>query len=164
MAKAYFLQDKEGNKVYPYTHADASYTRDGEIVGDKLNEVYNAKHAHSNKEVLDNTTASFTTEEKNKLANIEAQANKYTLPNAGETLGGVKTGGDLTIVDGIATVNDDSHNHVIENIDGLQELLNENLLESIEFTKTTSITTVKGNAIVESIMGDSWQRKTHYII
>lgn len=159
MAKAYFLQDKEGNKVYPYSHADASYTRDGEIVGDKLEEFETSLSEH-----IDDTDKHITNEDRTKLSGVEEGANKYVLPNAGEDFGGIKSGGDLTIVDGVATVNDDSHNHVIENIDGLQELLNENLLESIEFTKTTSITTVKGNAIVESIMGDSWQRKTHYII
>lgn len=123
------------------------------------NDANDKKHSHSNEGVLDNTTASFTTEEKAKLSNIEASANKYVLPNAGEHLGGIKSGGDLTIVDGIATVNDDSHNHVIENIDGLQELLNENLLESIEFTKTTSITTARGNAILENLKGDSYQKR-----
>lgn len=48
---------------------------------------------------------------------------KYTLPAAGSALGGVKTGGDVTIADGIITVNDDSHNHTIANIDGLQTKL-----------------------------------------
>lgn len=36
----------------------------------------------------------------------------YTLPPAnGTTLGGVKSGGDVTVVNGTITVNDDSHNH-----------------------------------------------------
>ena len=36
----------------------------------------------------------------------------------------VKSGGDVTISeDGLISINDDSHNHVIGNIDGLQELL-----------------------------------------
>ena len=36
----------------------------------------------------------------------------YTLPAAnGETLGGVKSGGDVTIASGVITVRDDSHNH-----------------------------------------------------
>lgn len=47
----------------------------------------------------------------------------YTLPAAGTSLGGVKTGGDVTISGGIVTVNDDSHAHVISNIDGLQSAL-----------------------------------------
>lgn len=35
------------------------------------NDAYNKRHTHSNKEVLDDTTASYTTEEKNKLSDIE---------------------------------------------------------------------------------------------
>lgn len=42
--------------------------------------------------------------DKTKLGNIEAGANKYVLPNAGTTLGGVKSGGDVTIKDGVITV------------------------------------------------------------
>lgn len=40
---------------------------------------YNAKHSHSNKSVLDNTTASYTTAEQTKLSNIEAGAQKNTV-------------------------------------------------------------------------------------
>lgn len=47
----------------------------------------------------------------------------YSLPSAGGSLGGVKTGGDVTISAGVITVNDDSHNHVISNVDGLQTAL-----------------------------------------
>ena len=47
----------------------------------------------------------------------------YTLPAAGGALGGVCTGGDVTISDGIISVNDDSHNHIISNVDGLQTAL-----------------------------------------
>lgn len=46
-----------------------------------------------------------------------------TYSGAGTNLGLVKTGGDVTITDGIITVNDDSHNHVISNVDGLQSAL-----------------------------------------
>lgn len=45
------------------------------------NDANSKKHTHSNKTVLDNTTASFTTEEKNKLAGIAASANAYTHPS-----------------------------------------------------------------------------------
>lgn len=61
--------------------------------------------------------------DKTKLDGIETGANKYVLPSAGSSLGGVKTGGDVTISSGVITVNDDSHNHVISNIDGLQSAL-----------------------------------------
>lgn len=42
---------------------------------------------------------------------------------AGEDLGSVKSGGDVTIINGEITVNDNSHNHVIDNIDELQSIL-----------------------------------------
>jgi hypothetical protein len=44
-------------------------------------------HSHSNKTVLDNTTASYTTDEKTKLSGIASGANAYTHPNSGVTAG-----------------------------------------------------------------------------
>ena len=49
----------------------------------------------------------------------------YILPEAGALLGGVKSGGDVTISSGIITVNNDSHNHTIVTVDGLQDILND---------------------------------------
>lgn len=55
-----------------------------------------ARHTHSNKSILDNTTASYTSEEKSKLAGL----NNYTLPVASSTtLGGVKAGTNVTIAE-----------------------------------------------------------------
>ena len=55
-----------------------------------------ARHTHSNKNILDNMTASYTLEEKSKLAGI----NNYTLPIASSTtLGGVKAGTNVTIAE-----------------------------------------------------------------
>lgn len=56
---------------------------------------------------------------------IPAQDTVYTLPSAGTSLGGVKSGGDVTISDGVITVKDDSHNHTIANVDGLQTALDD---------------------------------------
>lgn len=42
---------------------------------------------------------------------------------AGTGYGVVKSGGDVTITNGVITVNDDSHNHTIANVDGLQTAL-----------------------------------------
>lgn len=50
---------------------------------------------------------------------------------AGEDFGVMKSGGDLTIIDGVATVNDNSHEHTIENISGLQSSLNNKVDNSI---------------------------------
>ena len=49
-----------------------------------------------------------------------------TIPSytaAGDALGLVKSGEDVTIVDGVISVNDDSHNHTIENVTGLQDAI-----------------------------------------
>ena len=55
-----------------------------------------ARHNHSNKSILDNMTASYTLEEKSKLAGLS----NYTLPIASSTtLGGVKAGTNVTIAE-----------------------------------------------------------------
>lgn len=70
------------------------------------------------------STNDYTTTEKNKLAGIATNANNYSLPVASTTLGGVKSGTDITVdKNGNVSVNDDSHNHIISNIDGLQNAL-----------------------------------------
>lgn len=63
--------------------------------------------------------------DKTKLDGIAASANNYVLPVATSSiLGGVKSGTDITIdASGNVSVNDDSHNHIISNIDGLQTAL-----------------------------------------
>lgn len=43
----------------------------------------------------------FTAAEKDKLAKIAENANAYTLPKAGAALGGVQSGGDVSITDGV---------------------------------------------------------------
>lgn len=43
----------------------------------------------------------YTSGEKSKLAGIAAGANNYTLPKAGTSLGGVQSGGDVTIANGL---------------------------------------------------------------
>ena len=166
------------------------------------NDANSKKHTHSNKTVLDNTTASYTTADKTKLDGIatSAEVNQnafsnvvvgsttiaadsktdsltlagsnvtltpdatndkvtigitkanvtsalgYTPPTTNttygvatsSTLGLVKSGTDITVdSSGNVSVNDDSHNHVISNVDGLQttldgkavkkELISENL-------------------------------------
>lgn len=55
---------------------------------------------------------------------ITTQDTNTTYGAAGTSLGLVKSGGDVTISNGAITVNDDSHNHTIANIDGLQAKLN----------------------------------------
>lgn len=54
---------------------------------------------------------------------ITIAATDTTYSAAGSSLGLVKSGGDVTISSGVITVNDDSHAHVISNVDGLQAAL-----------------------------------------
>ena len=57
---------------------------------------------------------------------------------ASTAFGNVKSGGDVTISNGIITVNDDSHNHTISNIDNLSTRLNN--IETNVSTAQTNIT------------------------
>lgn len=58
--------------------------------------------------------------DKSKLDSLS----NYTLPVASTTLGGVKSGTDITVdLNGNVSVNDNSHNHTIDNITGLQTAL-----------------------------------------
>lgn len=89
--------------------------------------------------------------DKTKLDGIADNANNYVLPSAGSSLGGVKTGGDVTISSGVITVNDDSHNHVISNVDGLQNALdgkasNSHNHDSVYYTETEVDTLLSGKA------------------
>lgn len=65
---------------------------------------------------------------KSDITALGIPAQDTTYGAAGSSLGLVKSGGDVTISDGIITVNDDSHNHTIANIDGLQDAL-DNIIE-----------------------------------
>ena len=58
---------------------------------------------------------------------ITIAATDTTYNAAGSSLGLVKSGGDVTISSGTITVNDDSHNHIISNVDGLQSALDDKL-------------------------------------
>ena len=69
------------------------------------------------------TSGLMSGDDKIKLDGVAEGANNYVLPSAGSSLGGVKSGGDVTISSGVITINDDSHNHVISNIDSLQTAL-----------------------------------------
>ena len=89
--------------------------------------------------------------DKTKLDGVADNANNYVLPSAGASLGGVKTGGDVTIASGVITVNDDSHNHVISNVDGLQSALdgkaaNGHNHDGIYYTESEVDTLLSGKA------------------
>lgn len=78
-----------------------------------LDEKADGIHAHAIAEVNGLQT---------KLDNLQSSIEASTSP-AGDSLGTVMSGGNVTIKDGIITVLDDSHSHIIDNIDGLQDIL-----------------------------------------
>ena len=87
------------------------------------------------------STNDYTTAEKEKLAGIATGANNYVLPVAtSSAIGGVKSGTDITIDDsGNVSVNDDSHNHIIGNVDGLQDALDNKVsVENGQYAITTA--------------------------
>lgn len=78
-------------------------------------------------DLKDKPSADYSEAEKQKLSGIEAGANNYTLPSAGDnSFGGVIDIGatNVTIREGQISVNDYGHKHTIENVDGLREVLN----------------------------------------
>ena len=78
----------------------------------------------------------------------------YTLPVAGSAIGGIKSGGDITVAsDGTVSVNDDSHNHTIANVDGLQGELNSKA--------STAVATVVSNGLMSADDKNKLIRHTH---
>ena len=61
--------------------------------------------------------------EKSDITALGIPGSDTTYGAAGTDLGLVKSGGDVTIENGVITVKDDSHNHTIANVDGLQDAL-----------------------------------------
>lgn len=41
MAQAYFLENEDGEKIYPVSHADATFNRHGQLIGNVLDEIGN---------------------------------------------------------------------------------------------------------------------------
>lgn len=73
---------------------------------------------------------------------VTISATNTTYGAAGSSLGLVKSGGDVTISSGTITVNDDSHNHVISNVDGLQNALDAKVDLSEYETFKTNVNTL----------------------
>ena len=100
--------------------------------------------AHALEPVTTTKEGLMSAADKVKLDGIDTNANKYTLPVASATvLGGVKSGTDISVdASGNVSVVDDSHNHVIGNVDGLQAALD---------AKVPKTTTVNGKALSGNI-------------
>lgn len=94
--------------------------------------------------------------DKKKLDGIATSANAYSLPAAGSSLGGVKTGGDVTISSGVITVNDDSHNHTIANVDGLQSSLDGKVSKSGDtMTGSLNVSKTINDVVYKATLGVS---------
>ena len=118
--KNYPVELNSANQMFvnvPWTDNNTVYTHP----------TYTAKSSGLYKVAVDGTGhvsgATAVTKSDITALGIPAQDTTYTLPAAGSSLGGVKSGGDVTISNGTITVNDDSHAHVISNVDGLQTAL-----------------------------------------
>lgn len=96
------------------------------------------------------TNVTLTPDATNDKVTITAKDTTYGA--AGTSLGLVKSGGDVTIASGVITVNDDSHNHVIDNIDGLQSALDGKAATShgTHVTYSTTVPAANGTASVGS--------------
>lgn len=116
-------------------YAKISYV-DGlvETINNRLTSLESASHTHDNKSVLDATTASFTTKEKEKLSNIEEGANNYTLPTASATtLGGIKVGTNLSIdSEGVLSATDTTYEEATTSKAGLMSATDKAKLDGLE--------------------------------
>ena len=83
---------------------------------------------------------------------IPAQDTTYS--EAGTSLGLVKSGGDVTITSGVITVNDDSHNHIIGNIDNLQATL-DSKVDKVEGSRL--ITASEASKLESLVIGEGGQ-------
>ena len=86
-----------------------------------INSVENGAVTSSHK--ISGSGATTVTTDANGNIVISSTDNNTTYDAAGSALGLVKSGGDVTISSGVITINDDSHNHTISNIDNLQSSL-----------------------------------------
>lgn len=91
---------------------------------------------------------------KEDITALGIPAQDTTYGGAGTSLGLVKSGGDVTISNGVITVNDDSHNHTISNIDNLQATLN-NKVDKVEGSRL--ITASEASKLESLVIGEGGQ-------
>ena len=115
--------DEGANKYVHPTTAGNKHIPTGGSSGQILRYASNgeAKWDNETKAVYNNATTTeaglMSPEDKEKLDSIDPDVSNYILPVAGAALGGVKSGGDITVAsDGTVSVNDNSHSHNASNI------------------------------------------------
>lgn len=132
-----------GESIVTLINACASKIDDDNLSANVIDAI-TKRHAHSNSTILSSIEEAFTTALKTKLDGITAGANNYFLPVASTILGGVKSGTDITVdVNGNVSIVDDSHNHIISNIDGLQTTLDAKLGISANAVSATKLATAR---------------------
>ncbi len=105
-------------------------------------------------DVTDTESGLMSPEYKKKLDGIENNANKYILPEAGTDLGGVKSGGDVTINNGVIEIKDNSHSHTTSTITDLENVLS-NYVKNSEKGSINGIATLgeDGKLLANQIPG-----------
>lgn len=103
-----------------------------------------------------------TTVTSDASGNIIINSTNTTYSAAGASLGLVKSGGDVTISNGVITVNDNSHNHSISNITGLQAGLDSKALASrtINGKALTNDITLNASDVGADALGSSYSALT----
>lgn len=92
------------------------YTQNGPISGGLVNSSGGSASSGYTISKDSNGTVTLKDGSGNSCGSFQDSDTKYSLPAASTNLGGVKSGGDVTISGGLITVNDDSHNHTKSNI------------------------------------------------
>lgn len=90
---------------------------------------------------------------------VTISATNTTYSPAGSGLGLVKSGGDVTIADGTITVNDDSHNHTIANVDGLQAALDGKSDSDHTHTVDSSLSSSSTNPVQNKVINSALSGK-----
>lgn len=100
--KAHYLQNKDGTKFYPYSHADATYTKYGEKVGDVLDALEEGKidkedgKSLSTNDYTDSDKKNLSTAyEHSQVAHARTDATKV---EKSTTNGNIKINGNETVV------------------------------------------------------------------
>lgn len=91
--------------------------------------------------------------------NIIVNSTNTTYSAAGTALGLVKSGGDVTISSGTITVNDDSHNHTISNVDGLQAALDSKSATTHTHTADSELSSTSTNPVQNKIITSALNEK-----
>ena len=112
----------------------------------KLNLTAGGSGSGTDSVTIKGSGATTVTTDANGVVTISSTDNNTTYSAAGSSLGLVKSGGDVTISDGVITVNDDSHNHTIANVDGLQSAIDDIYYEWLYLDEVGYINTLDGES------------------